>query len=1014
MSQVRQRRKIEISEDDVAVYTVLAQIEVNGEVKERPLETKPVHVSALFRPNGASTVLPSGCRFVREEGPVSVFVIQREPRIIQIEWGLSNIAAFNNLIPALQRSGAHRLRGETSAEFAERLRTQRIFRLAFPYIVMVFRFEHGEFARVHLWFRNKPLRRDDDELLVPNLPNREQGTGRMCLTNEIHNLTSGGRSIAEIIEIVEKEIWSSRWNDHWSQEVEAYMQSLPELLPWTWEQESLRNSQFALGVKWRSGERTVGQEMYSLLRANMGGEARAKRWFDQAAQAIRQAEAWAGTQVTSTPGFEASPAEWLDFSGVSLAIGDTLECTTNLFGILRSGERYQIEAFGRNHDGDRLIKLRGVDKAVPLIVRNRLNQGVRLVANSEQVPIYLSGMLVNVGALCCFRKNQEWPGRDLNHWYKIDRVKRDPEGYVLAKFTGEPLYTVLGKDDQAFPGIRIRTQLPLAPNGRELLAQEFVCTDGNVLCVGQYVVQRTNEGVYLYQIRAFCPLMNGEDRYTYYPMTGNRVHFESDTGGLRPGLTLLPQIILKEEVRINNRVLKIGDQVAIHETNFASVCQLAVDPEEKWVFAQLRGRDTWSVLADNGELEQGVRLRFAARLVDGELKFGGNGVKLREDDWIMHKVYGDLLQIRALTTRPNGDVVARVGEKEKEEVITIVQEQKADGYWLPAYMEYKHGKVTLKRGQVLRLRQVIRGADKGETYVISHVVMRGNANPCVVTSRGQIFLVNDYNLSLFDTRLEKKWQPLLPNIRHPLAKPQQIHVALKNLRLRARAWYIGGDNECLNWNGLAQSETRAKVEAAACTIPVTILHRENQEARVVFDPAPNDPVWFGLYGQDRHITYIRKRFLREIIGSVLTDEGFGWMPVMRRGYWRFGNSQGKKYSCQAQGRNGEEIKVGDLVRVSSSANDGGYWSGTSPQARNACSSGRALRVVHLSRVGGLFSYDWLCLDVAENVGRRPSDRIPGFYNLNYNYPEANDESWWCRVVIVKAICCERVTRRGER
>lgn len=99
-------------------------------------------------------VLPDGVKFVRSQGPVTVWVYERTPQVYNLRW----------------------IAGDSPSPFGKDT-TYRSVRIALPYLVVLAVFITGRNGRLQLspynecFFRNDPLKSADDELLYPALLN---------------------------------------------------------------------------------------------------------------------------------------------------------------------------------------------------------------------------------------------------------------------------------------------------------------------------------------------------------------------------------------------------------------------------------------------------------------------------------------------------------------------------------------------------------------------------------------------------------------------------------------------------------------------------------------------------------------------------------------------------------------------------------------------------------------------------------------------------------------------------
>jgi hypothetical protein len=126
-------------------------------------------------------LLPNGTRLYLSQNEETIIVVEEPPQVRTIKWKAGHCI--------------------------------RQYHFAFPYVVFIIKFEMQAVKDVFVYYRNQPLKKGDNELFLPNLPNLgAQGIddeADICLgTLEVDvNL-----SLAEKVEMIINNFWESAFN----------------------------------------------------------------------------------------------------------------------------------------------------------------------------------------------------------------------------------------------------------------------------------------------------------------------------------------------------------------------------------------------------------------------------------------------------------------------------------------------------------------------------------------------------------------------------------------------------------------------------------------------------------------------------------------------------------------------------------------------------------------------------------------------------------------------------------
>ena len=158
-------------------------------------------------------ILPTGCRFFRQKGDRSMFVIEQAPQTRQLKYEGSR------------------------------------YKLAFPYVVFILPFtgEAVNTDQMSVYYRTKPLTDMGDSVSYSNLWNLNDSGVGMCTGS----MRVEGSSLAQKAESFISGFWRSEFNSDitglWNQAVGRFPQvnSIEK-----WQEESAKNPLFPLGIKW--------------------------------------------------------------------------------------------------------------------------------------------------------------------------------------------------------------------------------------------------------------------------------------------------------------------------------------------------------------------------------------------------------------------------------------------------------------------------------------------------------------------------------------------------------------------------------------------------------------------------------------------------------------------------------------------------------------------------------------------------------------------------------------------
>lgn len=746
-------------EDDGATYVR----RIGGERDGRVLETKSVDLAALVPDEGGLHALPSKCCFAETYEGLSVFVMQDEPQTRTIRW----ITEHEKYMPMKERlllCGAHHAQHEDVATFEARLCTQQIFSLAFPYIIKVYLFAGDVLQSVSLWYRTKPITSESDGLLEPNLPNRYTVScpepyryGELCLSS-IAKQTRGG-AFAEMISFVEVDFWGSAWTQDLTEDFFMDAERIAEVAsPWEWERASRADSQFPLHAPWRSADRTIGDVIRTLLHKTDADP----QIFTLLANRIQRADPMDVRRADTREGVRASTANSVEVTDVMggravLRAGDVLVCAHTVFPELVVGSRSVIEWFGRDEgEGSRLVKLAGVDAPLPLVVKGTLLVGFVREGQTIEEVIEVHGVRIEPGTIVEITNHDEWPDRK-SRYYIVASLRRGGEGELLAKFEGEGFYTVLGKGDTLFSGLRLLSREVRDTEGY-LAARVYHLGDGTEVKVDDRFFITSGTGIKEIEVHRFFPLRSGDLVRHFRTTSGVTIPLENGKGAL--SLVLVPTP--KNPIRVArwwDKALRHGDTVFYGGMGPFRIERFSplFEDGSRWMRFH-DGQWVRFIMPGGVPIDKVVPMPRIMIDAEGGLRFG-------------EKYYPVGARFNVAGTRqcftatrylmPEIGVVGAMDASGQMIMLTSRGEWLKDKISVQFRARWRRH-LPLVRGMRLRLTVDVPNAKKGAGFIISHFVTSADGTyVTLVTANGLCFDLMSQNAAFFEVRVHNVWISLV-------------------------------------------------------------------------------------------------------------------------------------------------------------------------------------------------------------------------------------------------------------
>ncbi|MFH1430072.1 MAG: hypothetical protein ABIG71_00940 [Candidatus Uhrbacteria bacterium] len=273
MTDRTETERITITPDDIARYE--RRMVLSGgtsEEQSRVMDCRTVDARELH--GRQHLLLPSRCVAHARRDDVDVYVIEQRPttRTVFLTtriWGRTE--NYDMVEQELVEQRAYEVLGMTEQELRSKIlarssSTSQTFTLAFPYVILMTRFNKGVFHRLHIFYRNDTITSARDQLYHANMPNMHD-TGLVCLSMREHyactpnDLKSPFTQLARVEEL----LWSGTWGSGaWTPYFESGHPP-PVRTPWDWLVNTRKDPEFICLVEWRPTKWTLGEAVEMLL-----------------------------------------------------------------------------------------------------------------------------------------------------------------------------------------------------------------------------------------------------------------------------------------------------------------------------------------------------------------------------------------------------------------------------------------------------------------------------------------------------------------------------------------------------------------------------------------------------------------------------------------------------------------------------------------------------------------------------------------------------------------------------
>lgn len=769
MATCEEQESIEIVPDGTAIYRKLRVLPSadGGAVRSRVVCERRVRAAELLPERAESSCLPVGTRFTDTTGGVSVFVVEKEPGLRTVQWKIhDNWEGEPFSYIALCESGLHEQYGESLAAFEQRLRTQRTFTLAFPYLVQVFVFHDAALRSAACYYRAAPLASGMDELLGANLPNQNTD-GSICLPRMVDGiLQTSGMSFAERVAQIDKAFWGSAWNkDLYSWFLEAAQRIREVSSPWHWEVASRRDELFALRMPWVPLGQTVGGLTDRWCNRARNGS---RNIYTDLVQRVLAAERDDGTRVADDR-MPVSTSVFVATTGGVLTIGDRITIQPRFLQECPAGGTFAIEWFGRaTRQGSRFVKLADVAYPAPIIQAHALVRGV----TREVIPgasVSVGDATITSGTILRFRNLPLFPEAG-TFARRVAGVRRDAAGVVhveCADHVGVDAFAIADREG-LYDGVEVIGIPECTPDGF-LRADSVTLRDGTTFAKGQQILRREAMGVVsVGHILAFLPIDVDQSVFCLgaWVAPGVRWPLETLNGTCADTIARLPDPPLSEVDR-DGQTFRVGDTVRYGRQHVIvrTIGPVLTQSNERYVeLEDVR----WVPLRDCTPVQPIVVGP------DGSwVECDGKRVSAQEQTYFDMQTQR-LCVIARFVARDEADADAEV----------VCVDDAASSRRMPFMRDWcmvfacpvvvtsvRIGTHTLVRGDAVRLRRDVARQKMGTVFTIAYVVPATAQEPLtIVCTNGLSFPLSAENAEFFEHQMEDGTFDRLPG--HHAAYPE--------------------------------------------------------------------------------------------------------------------------------------------------------------------------------------------------------------------------------------------------
>jgi len=316
-------------------------------------------------------------------------------------------------------------------ELTEKDRDRSMFSLAFPYVVFVIHLTSSDIGNVYGFYRTEPLRTLDDPLMVMTTTNYRASDGKLCLGDE--NIPRGCRSWAQGAEKILAHFWQSRFNDHWNEHYNDARNRIPQMRTiWEWEYWSRRTPLWPLAAPWKFS--TISLRSFD----GRGNRERTPRdLFLQLASQARSATEWqnGAPPVATDQGFKPVASLSVVVNNLVIRQGDVLTAPREYEPFSKGGTYRVAYFFELNSNGSRYAKLEGIKD--PVCLSYHLEKGFLVLSdegNRTQKDFCVAeGIPLVAGMRFILTSEEDITTLLAGRTFQITEVHQDADGDIAVK-----------------------------------------------------------------------------------------------------------------------------------------------------------------------------------------------------------------------------------------------------------------------------------------------------------------------------------------------------------------------------------------------------------------------------------------------------------------------------------------------------------------------------------------------------------------------------------------------------
>ncbi|MBI4433200.1 hypothetical protein HY632_00350 [Candidatus Uhrbacteria bacterium] len=994
---IREERTITLHPDGSASYCNQRILEEPGKAPvAKPVKRKRVAAEALLPSRGALRVLPLHCALEPvEEGGVTVYVTQESPRTRRVQWETVGDTAdsYDAMRRRLRTNGAHHLWGESASDFAERLRTQREFVLAFPYVVQCYVFVRGWFTGVSSFYRNHPITSETDELYHANFPNQHDGRHewKFCEPKDARTqeYLCGSTNTIEVVRRANAVFWGSVWNGRLPELFLATAKQVPEVAsPWEWELLSARDPGAMTRLPWMECAYSVGDFVRRCLATAQERQSTAT-FFDALVQRVDAADDLDAPPPSVAPLAKVFPstAQHLQIGDAVWQVGDAVRVAPSCVPECPAGGEFRIVWFGRKVGKRRHVQLEGVSAPVLLMdERGQCGAGLSHIPVATAVP--MGEITIAPGMVCRMTDAllwQEWKERE----YLVTAARRDAAGYVRVLLRNGKHATarecMVGTQDASFSGLQWLPAEDVDASGN-LRVREVTLADGTTVRVGDHLLYVRGDQVTWLTIEAVIGRGYASGlRRRVRSGGGGEYCIEGDAGGLSPEWVLLPAA-LPTSVRVGNRRIVALETKVVVANRMRVVTALAPVTADGRQYVQCDGGVGWVLLATQGSLAKDISFLVRCRLTKRGCIM--DRMVYPRGQYFLHRATSRCVPAIAYhLVEETLEVEGRDGQR-----LRLVEQGRRVKDVVPLLDRIRVGAMELRQGMRLQLQSASVQYRAGKRFTVLAIAHEDTMQPpIVITTSGAGFRLTKTAAEQFRWREGAVWRSF-PTEED--AYPGKLLPAPSaRLDVGTRVRYLGGDPQ-------AHFTRHDPTEERARCIPATIVRSCGTMCGTCrFDEEiPGGTDDDGRYKDGKRYQHLEYRCLEPI------PTGVTWEQAFRPVGLRFRRSRMvDRGRVIGRDRTGAELRVGDRVRALS-------CSDSSPDAaRRLIRESHVCTIVHAGANGGDV---WAYLHMGRDVGQRKRTDVVGYDTIPAHLRE--DPSWWTSISWARIRDCTRVEHGAEK